>query len=103
MNASRSAHAARRESTARAKAAASLAGKEAPLRQHTAEAVGAWLEKLNGHRASGLYELVLHEVEAPLFAAVMAHVEGNQTRAADILGISRGTLRKKLKEYGLEA
>ena len=41
------------------------------------------------------------EVEAPLLACVLEHTDGNQTRAADALGLNRGTLRKKLKLYGL--
>ena len=43
----------------------------------------------------------MREVEEPLFKVVMNHVEGNQSRAAIILGINRGTLRKKLKEFGI--
>ena len=50
-----------------------------------------------------LYDLVLREVEEPLFRAVLDYAEGNQSRAADILGINRGTLRKKLKNYGFSA
>ena len=46
--------------------------------------------------------MVLAEVEQPLFETVMRHTEGNQTRAAAILGISRSTLRKKLSIYGLD-
>jgi Fis family transcriptional regulator len=41
----------------------------------------------------------MREVEEPLFQVVMAHVQGNQSHAATILGINRGTLRKKLKEF----
>ncbi|HAR08710.1 MAG TPA: Fis family transcriptional regulator, partial [Cobetia sp.] len=44
---------------------------------------------------------VMAEVEAPLLEAVMAHAQGNQTRAADMLGLNRGTLRKKLKQFDL--
>jgi Fis family transcriptional regulator len=43
----------------------------------------------------------MREVELPLFQAVMDYADGNQSRAATILGINRGTLRKKLREYGL--
>ncbi|WP_106418158.1 DNA-binding transcriptional regulator Fis [Salinicola tamaricis] len=50
---------------------------------------------------SHLYTMVLAEVEAPLLDVVMRHVEGNQTRAAELLGLNRGTLRKKLKQYDL--
>jgi len=44
---------------------------------------------------------VLSEVEAPLLDIIMQHTRGNQTRAANMLGINRGTLRKKLKKYGM--
>jgi len=72
-----------------------------PLRSQTEEALSAYFGTLNGHRPGRLYELVLREVEMPLFKSVMDYAEGNQSRAADILGINRGTLRKKLREYGL--
>lgn len=49
----------------------------------------------------GLFSLVMHEVEAPLLREVMAHYEGNQSRAAAALGINRATLRKKLAHYNL--
>ena len=58
---------------------------------------------LNGHRPAQLYDMVLREVEEPLFKAVLDYVEGNQSRAAGILGINRGTLRKKLRQFGLSA
>jgi len=45
--------------------------------------------------------MVLAEVEAPLFESVMAYTKDNQTRASELLGLNRGTLRKKLKQYGL--
>ena len=49
-----------------------------------------------------LYELVLAEVEHPMLDMIMQYTRGNQTRAANMLGINRGTLRKKLKiRYGL--
>ncbi len=41
------------------------------------------------------------EVEAPLLEEVMTYTRGNQTRAAIMMGINRGTLRKKLKQYGM--
>jgi DNA-binding protein Fis len=43
----------------------------------------------------------LAQVEAEHIRAVLAHVEGNKTRAAEILGIDRKTLRQKLKSHGL--
>jgi Fis family transcriptional regulator, factor for inversion stimulation protein len=56
---------------------------------------------LNGHRPTHLYDLVLREVEEPLFRVVLDYAQGNQSRAAGILGINRGTLRKKLRQFGL--
>ena len=72
-----------------------------PLRQHTEEALQAYFKTLNGDRPGELYDLVLGEVEEPLFRAVMDYTQGNQSQAAGILGINRGTLRKKLKTYSL--
>src|SRR5678816_562535 len=73
-----------------------------PLRTMTAEALDTYFATLNGHRPGQLYDLVMREVEEPLFKAVLDYAQGNQSRAADILGINRGTLRKKLKVYKIE-
>ena len=73
-----------------------------PLRRCVRTAVDRYFETMDGHEASDLFRLVMKEVEAPLLEAVLAHTRGNQTRAAGILGINRATLRKKLKQYGLE-
>jgi len=72
-----------------------------PLRDLTSEALNRYFKDLNGHSPGDLYGLVLSEVEAPLFETVMEHTQGNQSRAAEILGINRATLRKKLKNYYL--
>ena len=61
------------------------------------------LPNLNGHKPAHLYDMVLREVEEPLFRAVLDYSAGNQCRAAAILGINRGTLRKKLRQFGLSA
>ncbi len=76
-------------------------GSGKPLRHATEEALANYFKSLNGHRPGDLYVLVLREVELPLFRAVMDYTGGNQTQAATILGINRGTLRKKLRLYGL--
>ena len=76
-------------------------GKGVPLRSQAEEALQCYFETLNGHKPAHLYDLAQHEVEEPLFKVVMGHVQGNQSRAATILGINRGTLRKKLKEFGI--
>lgn len=75
--------------------------RDIPLRSHAEEALHTYFQNLNGHRPGQLYDLVMREVEEPLFKAVLDYAEGNQSRAADILGINRGTLRKKLKNYGI--
>lgn len=72
-----------------------------PLRKHTEDALNHYFKSLNGDRPGDLCELVLGEVEEPLFKAVMDYTHGNQSQAAGILGINRGTLRKKLKTYSL--
>ena len=80
---------------------AAAAARQVPLRRHAADALSAYFATLNGHRPGRLYELVMREVEEPLFRAVMEYTDGNQVRAASMLGINRGTLRKKLREYGI--
>jgi Fis family transcriptional regulator len=78
------------------------AARSVPLRSLTEQALDDYFTSLNGHAPGHLYDLVLREVEEPLFRAVLYYSEGNQSRAADILGINRGTLRKKLRVYGIE-
>lgn len=72
-----------------------------PLRNSVKQALNNFLKQLDGQDPDDLYELVLSEVEAPLLEEVMTYTRGNQTRAATMLGINRGTLRKKLKKYGM--
>jgi Fis family transcriptional regulator len=72
-----------------------------PLREHVAQSVRRYLRDLDGCDANDVYEIVLREMEIPLFIEVLNHCEGNQSRAAALLGIHRATLRKKLKDYGL--
>ena len=72
-----------------------------PLREHVATAVRRYLRDLDGCEADDVYEIVLREMEIPLFVEVLRHCDGNQSRAAAMLGIHRATLRKKLKDYGL--
>ena len=72
-----------------------------PLCQHTEDALDLYFTTLNGDRPGDLYDLVIGEVERPLFKAVMDYTQGNQSQAAGILGLNRGTLRKKLRMYSL--
>jgi len=61
-----------------------------------------YFKDLDGEKPSGIYNMVVNCVEKPLLEVVMHHAQGNQTRAAELLGINRNTLRKKLLEHGLE-
>jgi Fis family transcriptional regulator len=92
---------AKKKSRARGDLSVRSSGRELPLRNHAERALSDYFTSLNGHRPAHLYDLVLREVEEPLFRVVLDYAEGNQSRAAGILGINRGTLRKKLKELGL--
>ncbi|GAB6042584.1 DNA-binding transcriptional regulator Fis [Endothiovibrio diazotrophicus] len=92
--------------SSRAEAIRALPPVEQSDERTLAQCVEAALEKyflhLEGQSPSDLYQMVLGEMEKPLLATVMRQAGGNQTKAADILGINRGTLRKKLKQYGLD-
>lgn len=83
------------------KLAFELMQKNQPLHDSVRQSLEHFLAQLNGQLPDNLYELILAEVEAPLMEAVMEYTKGNQSRAAIVLGLSRGTLRKKLKTYGL--
>ncbi|MDG2502663.1 MAG: DNA-binding transcriptional regulator Fis [Porticoccaceae bacterium] len=71
------------------------------LRYSVAEAMQRYFKDLDGQDTTDLYELVMNEVEPPLLAAVMNYTRQNQSRTAEMLGLNRGTLRKKLKQYNL--
>jgi Fis family transcriptional regulator len=58
-----------------------------------------YFEHLGGQSTVNLYDLVMTEVETPLLMAVLEYTKNNQSKAAEILGLNRGTLRKKLKQY----
>lgn len=71
------------------------------LHDAVTRAVRTYLAELDGQMTTDFYQLVLAQVEAPLLREVMAYTRHNQTRASQMLGLNRGTLRKKLKQYGL--
>jgi Fis family transcriptional regulator len=72
-----------------------------PLRECVQLALNNYFSQLEGYDPVNLYEMVIEEIEVPLFTAIMHYVRGNQSRAALLLGISRSTLRKKLHQYNL--
>ncbi len=71
------------------------------LRDSVEKAMNNYFSHLDGQDVTEVYQMVLSEVEAPLLETVMTYVKGNQTKAAVLLGLNRGTLRKKLKMYDL--
>ena len=72
-----------------------------PLRYHVQHAVEQYFVELEGETATNLYQTILQEVEKPLLEVVLEQTQGNQSKTALILGLNRGTLRKKMQQYGL--
>jgi Fis family transcriptional regulator len=72
-----------------------------PLRDSAAQAIAHFLVTLDGEPCSDLYNMVLHQVEEPVLKAVLEYTKQNQSHAAAMLGLNRGTLRKKLRQHGL--
>ena len=75
--------------------------RQQPLRAAARVALYKYFADLDGQAPGGLYDMMVGEVEQALFATVMNHTRGNQSKAAEILGINRSTLRKKLRLHGL--
>lgn len=71
------------------------------LRDTVDTAVNNYFQHLDGQDVTDVYDMVMSEVETPLLEVVMKYTRHNQTKAARVLGLNRGTLRKKLKQYGL--
>ena len=65
------------------------------------DSLEAYFRDLRGVDPTAMYDMILKVVERPLFETVMKHAEGNQSRAAEWLGINRNTLRRKLVEHKL--
>jgi Fis family transcriptional regulator len=72
-----------------------------PLAKQVKTALEHYFEDLDGHTPSDLYRMVLSEIEKPLLEKVMQETRGNQSKAAEMLGLNRSTLRKKLQQYDL--
>lgn len=73
------------------------------LRDNVREAMERYFQDMNGHDPADLYELFLTQVEQPLFEVVMENTGGNLSRAAQVLGLNRATLRSRLEKYGIKA
>lgn len=73
-----------------------------PLNHYVAHSLDGFFKALNGHAPKDLYGMVLEQVEPPLLRATLRYCDGNQSRAASILGLNRATLRKKLRQYKIK-
>lgn len=71
------------------------------LRDCVEKTMRNYFAHLDGQPVTDVFQMVLSEVEVPLLETVLEFTRGNQTKAAIVLGLNRGTLRKKLKQYDL--
>ena len=72
-----------------------------PLSFHVRNKLNQYFLQLNGYETSGLYTMVMAEVEKPLIETTLEYCGQNQTKTSKMLGLSRSTLRKKMALYGL--
>ncbi len=79
---------------------AATGGKET-LEQCVLRSLQQYFDSLDGAKPHALHEMVMTAVERPLLQFALERCHGNQSAAADLLGINRNTLRKKLVEHGL--
>jgi len=65
-------------------------------------AIDGYFKDVEGEKVCGVYDMVINSVEKPLLESVLTRVRGNQTHAAQMLGLNRNTLRKKMKAHGIK-
>lgn len=76
---------------------------ENDIAKHVRKAVNDYFKDLDGEDPScGVYDMVMCCAEKPLIETVLLQAEGNQTRTAELLGINRNTLRKKMQQYKIK-
>ena len=79
----------------------SRAGLDSSLSETVERTLQDYLDTFGDHEAMIIYRLVLDEVERPLLELMMRYTHGNQSKAAQCMGINRATLRTKLKRHNL--
>jgi len=79
-----------------------MASKDNELSACVRKAVHDYFQHLDGEKPGTVYDMVLACVERPLIETVLYHTEGNQTRASELLGLNRNTLRKKMQIYKIK-
>ena len=75
---------------------------ESELSRTVRRAIDSYFRDLDGQKPHAIYEMVIHCVERPMIESVLKLADGNQSRAAEILGLNRNTLRKKIQDLGVE-
>ena len=75
--------------------------RKSPLEQCVRDTLEQYFVDLKGTEPHSVHEMVMNAVEKPLLDVVMKHAEGNQSKAAEWLGINRNTLRRKLLDHKL--
>lgn len=75
---------------------------ETEMARMVRRAIDGYFRDLDGEKPYRVYDMVINSVEKPLLESVLHRVRGNQTHAAEMLGINRNTLRKKMKEHGIK-
>ena len=78
-----------------------FAQQESTLRSEVEKALRRYFQHIDDEPVTDLHQMVMSEVEAPLIEAVMRYTGNNQSKASIMLGLNRGTLRTKLKNYRL--
>lgn len=71
------------------------------LRQAVRDTLKNYFTNIGNEQPVDFYSILLEEIERPLLEVLINHTHYNQVKMAQILGISRGTLRKKLKQHGM--
>jgi len=69
---------------------------------HVREVMQKYFSDMDGHQPAEVYELILSQIEIPLFQTVLDYTDGNVSRAAEILGLNRGTFRNRLRKYDMQ-
>ena len=75
--------------------------RKSPLASAARISLERYLSDLDGHSPNHLYQMVIDEIERPMLEVVMQFTGGNQSKAAELLGLNRGTLRKKLSQHNI--
>lgn len=76
--------------------------KESEVSTCIRKSLDGYFKDLDGEAPQGVYDMVLHCVEKPLLESVMSFAKGNQSKAAEFLGLNRNTLRKKLQQHNIQ-